>query len=137
MSRYATVLRNIGMVPKRIASRSPWTAGTCSVAGGRRSPSSSPVAPSGRASPPAKAPPALCCPGATDGATPGAFDQPFLDLAFPGAGLRPFPERDQFVGFRVEQGDITIQGNGSTIQRSAAPGTPPFRLFYVSGGLPG
>ena len=40
-------------------------------------------------------------------------------------------------GLPAIDNDITIQGNGSTIQRSAAPGTPPFRLFYVSGGLPG
>src|SRR5262249_45037372 len=32
---------------------------------------------------------------------------------------------------------ITIEGNGSLIQRSAAAGTPAFRLFYASGGLPG
>jgi hypothetical protein len=32
---------------------------------------------------------------------------------------------------------ITIEGNGSTIQRSTADGTPAFRLFYVSGGLEG
>jgi hypothetical protein len=30
---------------------------------------------------------------------------------------------------------ITIVGNGATIERSAAPDTPAFRLFYVSGGL--
>ncbi|HVT58942.1 MAG TPA: Ig domain-containing protein [Thermoanaerobaculia bacterium] len=29
---------------------------------------------------------------------------------------------------------ITIVGNGHTISRSSSPGTPPFRLFYVSGG---
>src|SRR4051812_16838302 len=33
--------------------------------------------------------------------------------------------------------DITIQGNGATIQRGTEPGTPAFRLFYVSGGLAG
>src|SRR5262245_46726574 len=33
--------------------------------------------------------------------------------------------------------DITIQGNGATFHRSTASGTPYFRLFYVSGGLPG
>src|SRR5262249_21784912 len=38
---------------------------------------------------------------------------------------------------------ITIQGNGNSwwngniIQRSTAPGTPNFRLFYVSGGMDG
>ncbi len=32
---------------------------------------------------------------------------------------------------------ITVQGNGSTIERSTAGGTPPFRLFYVSGGMAG
>ncbi|HET6878959.1 MAG TPA: hypothetical protein VFI31_02320, partial [Pirellulales bacterium] len=30
--------------------------------------------------------------------------------------------------------DLTIDGNGATIERSAAAGTPDFRLFYVSGG---
>src|SRR5262249_51085220 len=40
-------------------------------------------------------------------------------------------------GLPAIDNDITIQGNGSLIQRSAAPGTPSFRLFYVSGGLPG
>jgi hypothetical protein len=30
---------------------------------------------------------------------------------------------------------ISIMGNGATIERSTAPDTPPFRLFYVSGGL--
>src|SRR5262249_44351015 len=40
-------------------------------------------------------------------------------------------------GLPAIDNDITIQGNGSTIQRSAAPGTPPFRLFYVSGGMDG
>jgi hypothetical protein len=30
---------------------------------------------------------------------------------------------------------ITIVGNGATIERSTAPDTQPFRLFYVSGGL--
>src|SRR5262245_55276421 len=38
-------------------------------------------------------------------------------------------------GLPAIDNDITIQGNGATIQRSAD--TPPFRLFYVSGGLPG
>src|SRR5579871_3311577 len=32
---------------------------------------------------------------------------------------------------------ITIEGNGSIIQRDAASGTPNFRLFYVSGGFDG
>jgi len=32
---------------------------------------------------------------------------------------------------------ITIEGNGATIARSTAAGTPPFRLFYISGGLSG
>ena len=31
---------------------------------------------------------------------------------------------------------VTIQGNGSTVQRTAL-GTPDFRLFYVSGGFDG
>ncbi len=30
--------------------------------------------------------------------------------------------------------DITIQGNGATIARSSAAGTPAFRLFYVAAG---
>jgi hypothetical protein len=33
--------------------------------------------------------------------------------------------------------DIMIEGDGATIERSTALGTPNFRLFYVSGGLPG
>ena len=33
--------------------------------------------------------------------------------------------------------NITINGNGSTIQRDPAAATPNFRLFYVSGGLSG
>src|SRR5262249_55560716 len=32
---------------------------------------------------------------------------------------------------------ITIEGHGATILRLAFPGTPAFRLFYVSGGLAG
>src|SRR5262249_3281380 len=40
-------------------------------------------------------------------------------------------------GLPAIDNDITIQGNGSTIQRSTAAGTPAFRLFYVSGGLTG
>jgi hypothetical protein len=32
---------------------------------------------------------------------------------------------------------ITIEGNGSTIQRFPFPATPKFRLFYVSGGMAG
>ncbi len=31
---------------------------------------------------------------------------------------------------------IIIEGNGATIQRSSAGGTPNFRIFYVSGGSP-
>src|SRR5262245_22607390 len=30
--------------------------------------------------------------------------------------------------------DITIEGNGATIQRDTGAGTPKFRLFYISGG---
>ncbi|HEX2907336.1 MAG TPA: choice-of-anchor Q domain-containing protein [Phototrophicaceae bacterium] len=29
---------------------------------------------------------------------------------------------------------LTIQGNGATIERSTAPGTPDFRIFYIYGG---
>jgi hypothetical protein len=29
-------------------------------------------------------------------------------------------------------GDVTIQGNGSVIQRSPADGTPAFRIFHVT-----
>lgn len=32
---------------------------------------------------------------------------------------------------------IIIEGNGATIERSSASGTPAFRFFYVSGGLSG
>src|SRR4051794_31037338 len=28
-------------------------------------------------------------------------------------------------------GDVTVEGHGATIARSSAPGTPPFRLFFV------
>ena len=31
----------------------------------------------------------------------------------------------------VVSSDVTIEGNGATIERSAGPGTPPFRLFFV------
>ena len=38
---------------------------------------------------------------------------------------------------RINSSLATINGNGSTIQRDTATGTPDFRLFYVSGGLSG
>jgi hypothetical protein len=37
------------------------------------------------------------------------------------------------VGLPVIRRDVTINGNGATIQRSTAPGTPPFVLLAVSG----
>ena len=40
-------------------------------------------------------------------------------------------------GLPAIDNNITIAGDGATIQRSTARGTPNFRLFYVSGGLAG
>lgn len=37
----------------------------------------------------------------------------------------------------VIQAAITIHGHGATLTRSGAGGTPPFRLFAVSGGVAG
>ena len=37
-------------------------------------------------------------------------------------------------GLPVITGDVTIQGNGATIERSAASGTPHFRIFDVATG---
>lgn len=33
--------------------------------------------------------------------------------------------------------DVTIDGNGATIERASTCGTPAFRFFYVSGGISG
>src|SRR5205085_2120922 len=38
-----------------------------------------------------------------------------------------------FNGLPVINSEITLVGNGATIQRSSAGGTPNFRIFYVDG----
>src|SRR5262249_55049644 len=49
-----------------------------------------------------------------------------------------YPEDNNWYGpngLPAIDNDITIEGNGATIERD--PNAPPFRLFYVSGGLAG
>jgi hypothetical protein len=40
-------------------------------------------------------------------------------------------------GFPPISDTVTIEGNGSTLERSSAGGPPDFRFFYISGGLSG
>lgn len=70
-------------------------------------------------------------------------DAIFKANSTPGADTIVLPTRETFVldhvhninwgasGLESIASDITIEGNGATIMRSDAPGTPDFRIFYV------